>query len=194
MLTDEKKLLTLVAEGDELAFSKLFTRYRNKIYGVSFKLTRCNLLAEEIVQEVFLKIWLKRDHLTEVQNFQAYLFVITKNHVFKALKEIAKSHKTSEIVGDEQFLIHNETIEQIEGKEYNLLLQNAINLLPNQQKLVFRLIKEQGLKREEVANKLNLQPETVKFHLAKAMKTIRTYFLPHLNLIIAFIIGQLLGY
>jgi DNA-directed RNA polymerase specialized sigma24 family protein len=70
----EKDLLHLVAQGDKVAFTRLFNNYRNKIYTIAFELTESSATAEEIVQDVFLKIWLKRASLNEVTHFQAYLF------------------------------------------------------------------------------------------------------------------------
>jgi RNA polymerase sigma-70 factor (family 1) len=188
LLTDEKKLLALVAGGNEIAFAKLFDFYRNRIYTIALQFTHCNLLAEEIVQEVFLKIWLRRSALNEIQNFKAYLYVMAKNDIYRALKQRAIKHQHIELIADEHFLLHNDTEEKILGKEYSTLLENVVDLLPDKQKMVYKLIKEDGLKREEVASKLNLQPETVKSHLAQAMKKIRSHFQPHIGGLITFII------
>lgn len=181
MLIDEKKLLTLLAEDNEAAFAELFTYYRNRVYSIAFKLTRSVALAEETIQEVFLIIWLRRNMLNDVQDFNAYLFIVTRNHVFKVLKQIARNYKINGVILESQAVGHNDTEDNLIGKEFSLVLKNAIDLLPNQQKQVYKLIKEQGLKRDEVANEMKLRPETVKFHLAQAMKSIRTYCLPHLN-------------
>ena len=182
--------MTLVSRGDELAFASLFEHYRNRIYGIAFKLTHSTTIAEEIVQDVFLKIWLKRADLMEIQNFSAYLFIVTRNDVYKVLKQIARDFKTTLLTDENQSLANNaSTADLLVEKEYSLLLKKAIDRLPNQQKQVYTLIKEQGLKREEVAGLLHLQPETIKFHLAQAMKNIRAFCMPHLNLYIGFAIS-----
>ena len=187
---NEKELMTLVSRGDELAFASLFEHYRNRIYGIAFKLTHSTTIAEEIVQDVFLKIWLKRADLMEIQNFSAYLFIVTRNDVYKVLKQIARDFKTTLLTDENQSLANNaSTADLLVEKEYSLLLKKAIDRLPNQQKQVYTLIKEQGLKREEVAGLLHLQPETIKFHLAQAMKNIRAFCMPHLNLYIGFAIS-----
>jgi RNA polymerase sigma-70 factor (ECF subfamily) len=79
---------------------------------------------------------------------------------------------------------HNNTEDYVINKEFTSLLQKAIERLPQQQKQVYKLMKEEDLKRGEVAELLHLQPETVKFHLAQAMKNIRTYCMLHLNVFI----------
>ncbi len=189
---NEEALIRLIALGDENAFAKLFEHHRNKIYGVAFKLTRSASLAEEIVGDVFLKIWLKRSGLADIQNFRAYLFAITRNDVYRILKQIAKNHKIVSIAHNNQSLAHNNTEDYIMEKEYGSLLQEAIDRLPKQQKQVYKLMKEQGLKREEAADFLDLQPETVKFHLAQAMKNIRSFCTLYLDLMTG-IIFLLLG-
>ena len=95
----ENELLRLIAEGDKNAFTQIYNNYRNKIYSIAFDLTESTAVAEEIVQDVFLKIWVKRDSLNEVEHFRAYLFTITRNYVFTALKRIARKVLIDEICG-----------------------------------------------------------------------------------------------
>ena len=66
---NEEELLAFIANGDELAFTRVFDYYRDRIYSIAFKITHSTTVAEEIVQDVFLKIWLRRDHLIEIENF-----------------------------------------------------------------------------------------------------------------------------
>ncbi len=81
-------------------------------------------------------------------------------------------------------LVHNSAEDYLVDKEFTSLLQKAIDRLPHQQKQVYKLMKEEDLKRGEVAKLLHVQPETVKFHLAQAMKNIRAYCMLHLNTLI----------
>jgi len=181
---NEKDLLALIAEGDELAFARLFEYHRDRIYSIAFKLTHSVSLTEEIVQDVFLKIWQKRTDLMEIHNFSAYLFIVTRNNVYKVLKQVARNYKIILLTDEDQVLANDDTAGLVMEKEYKLLLQTAIDRLPCQQKQVYQLMKDQGLKREEVAKLLHIQPETVKFHLAQAMKNIRAFCMPHLSLFI----------
>lgn len=188
---DVSKLTDLIANDNQLAFQKLFDYYRNRVYGIAYKLTQSANTAEEIVEDVFLKIWLKRGDLSGIHNFTAYLFTITRNCSYRALKKIARDYRISAIPEEELSLAHNETEEYVAEKEYRELLHSAINKLPKQQKLVFRLIKEQGLKRDEVANVLQLSPETVKFHLSQAVKSIRSFCVRNIEMLIGFLFGIL---
>ena len=185
---NEEELLAFIARGDQLAFTQLFDYYRDRIYSIAFRITHSTTIAEEIVQDVFLKIWLRRDRLIEIQNFSAYLFVITRNHVYKALKQIAKNYELTAFTEKDQLSADNDSARLVMEKEYNSLLQKAIDRLPNQQKQVYQYIKENGLKREEAAGLLHLSPETVKYHLAEAMKNIRSFCMLHLDMFIGFIL------
>ena len=86
----EKELLVKVSQGDENAFGQLFTLYYNQLGDFIMRIAESRPLAQEIVQDVFLKIWLNRATLAEVESFRAYLFVVARNHAFNCLKQIAR--------------------------------------------------------------------------------------------------------
>ena len=181
-LHNETELLQRISQGDEQAFATLFNYYRNKIYGVALKLTHSTTVAEEIVEDVFVKIWTRKTTLNEIENFSAYLFTIARNETYKILKQIAKNYKIVLLTESNESVAHNNTEDYVINKEFTSLLQKAIERLPQQQKQVYKLMKEEDLKRGEVAELLHLQPETVKFHLAQAMKRIRVFCVKHLDL------------
>lgn len=180
-LYNETELLSLVAGGDENAFAILFRHYNDRIYSIAFKLTHSAILTEEIVQDVFLTVWLKRADLFQIENFQAYLYAITRNNAYKVLQRKAASFKTTIIPDDNSFLQHCDTENKILEKEYTSLLQLVIERLPAQQKKVYRLMKEEGMKRGEVAEMLKIHPETIKSHLAQAMRNIKNFCTLHFN-------------
>lgn len=184
----ENELLRLTAEGDKNAFTQIYNNYRNKIYSIALDLTGSTAVAEEIVQDVFLKIWVKRALLNEVEHFRAYLFTITRNYVFTALKRIARKESLEVSAMQDAPLYHHDTENRVLNNEYTRILQAAIERLPEQQRQVYNLIRNEGLKREEAAAALHLSPETVKTHLAQAMRSIRTYCLARLDVSIALII------
>jgi RNA polymerase sigma-70 factor (family 1) len=182
-LCNEKELLDRIAHADEAAFATLFKFYKNKIYSVAYKLTHSTQASEEIVQDIFLKVWQRKADLPQLQNFGTYLFVVTKNHVYKVLKEIAANRKVVMLHNEDETIANYNSNDYVLEKEYNLVLIKAIERLPVQQKQVYTLTKDHGLKREEVATLLRVQPETVKFHLAQAMKNIRSFCLLYINLL-----------
>jgi len=177
-------VLSRVANGDEAAFSELFKVYKDRVYSIGLRMMGDGAAAEEIVQDVFLKIWLKKETLGTVEHFRAYLFTATRHEIINALKRLAR-RRTIEA---ELFLIDEigtgDTDALLLDKEYQEVLRQAVEQLPAQQREVYSLIKEQGLKRDMVAEQLRLSPETVKVHLAKAMRSIRAFCIARLELYI----------
>lgn len=178
-MSSEKKLLHSISKADESAFEVLFNTHKNDVYNIAYKFTHCNILAEEIVQESFMIIWQRREKLSDIDNFKAYLITIAKHIIYKSLKEKAKKIITGATDENTATPSNAETI--LIEKEYDNILQKAVSRLPKQQQKVYLLVKENGLKREEVANILNVAPDTVKFHLAQAMKSIRAYCFMYLS-------------
>lgn len=184
LLYNEREVLSLIEQGDEVAFTKLFHHHRNRIFTIALKLSGSSALAEEAVQDVFLKIWLKRTGLGHVQNFEAYLFTIVQNTMYKTLKRIAKKHKQALAIQKESSVEATALEDQVVEREYQSILQKGIEKLPNQQRQVYTLIRERGLKRKEVADLLELQPDTVKYHLSQAIKNLWSYCRLHLPFLI----------
>ncbi len=106
---------------------------------------------------------------------------MTRNNVYKVLKQIARNCKVSIFTEEDHTFATNTTADIVIEKEYNLLLKNAVERLPNQQKQVYKLIIDGSLKREQVATLLKLQSDTVKFHMSQATKNVRAFCMPHLN-------------
>lgn len=190
-VSHEMDLLDKVSQGDEKAFGEIFHLYRNKVYTIAYRLTVAGPVAEEILLDVFLQVWLKREELKEVRHFKAWLFTIARNRTFSMLKQIAVQKMAVPITEDgDDLLLHaaEHPGEQLQEKETRQILRQAVAKLSPQQKKVYTLIKEQGLKREEAASALNIAPETVKRHLTEAMHFIRIYCLARLSMFTALIL------
>lgn len=183
-LISEKELLHQVAQGSESAFTQVFNHYRKKIYSIGIAITHSPDIAEEMVQDVFLKIWLKRSELTAIQNFEAHLFVMARNVAYDILRRLATQRKAYQQLHKEAPSFGSITNDALVEKANKKVLQEAIDRLSPQQKQVYLLMREEGLKRQEVADLMGIQPNTVKEHMAKALKSIRAYCVSHLDLFI----------
>lgn len=175
-LTNENELLARVAEGDERAFGLVFHHYRRKIYSYAFHLSGDSAQADELVQEVFLKVWLHRDKIPHVLRFDNYLFTIARNQVLDMLKKMAKEAEfRKQIVGllDPEA---NPVEDQLLSRENELRLRQALDQLPPRQRLIFTLSRHQGMKHDEIADQLQISRHTVKTHLVQALKTLRSVF------------------
>ncbi|SEJ27911.1 RNA polymerase sigma-70 factor, ECF subfamily [Dyadobacter koreensis] len=178
-LHNEKELLALASQADEGAFTLLFHMYKNKLYGYLFRLTESEMLSEDIVQDVFMKLWNDHQSLSSIENFGSYLFRMSKNHVINHFKRMA--HETSimaEMFGQNS-AGHNETLDIIALKDVEKLLAEILEKLPAQQKIVYHLSREEGRTHDEIANLLKISPNTVKNHIVQAMSTIRTNLRRH---------------
>ncbi len=169
---NEKELLLEVAAGNEFAFGKLFNLHHPKLNTYIFRLTDNQELAEEVVQDVFLKIWLNRKALEKVQNFNAYLFTVSKNHALNCLRQQSKEWLQQK----KWFTEQEEITETTSAFDYNLLDQ-AIDRLPRQQQKIYLLSRHERLKYAEIAAKLNLSKETVKKYLKIANHSITSFLI-----------------
>lgn len=177
----ERELLTRTASGDQEAFTALFEAYRNKIWTVAWKIVDSAELADEIVQDVFMKIWLKRETLPQIDNFDSFLFIVARNHAFTCLKKMARGIVKSE-EPENFFPASLETPENILlEKEFLTVLGEALKKLPNQQREVWRLVKEEGMSRQEAADALGISVNTLKIHLKRALVNVRAYCIVRLD-------------
>ena len=171
---DERALLVEIAAGNEFAFRKLFDLYKRRFYSVALKMTRSDEVAEDIVQDVFMTIWKKRESLLGVDNLSSYFFTVVYRRVYHHYRKVALERKLLQVVSPVKESI-NTTEETILANECHDLISRAVAKLPPQQKLVFKLSKQEGMSREDVARQLEISPNTVKNHLADALKFIRTF-------------------
>jgi len=175
-LFEEKHLLDKVAKGDRRAFSVLFEQHQNLVFNIAYKLTRSRLLAKEIVQDVFLKIWNKQADLSEIKNFGAYVNTIARNQTIDALRVLAREAlRTVEIEDSLLKRPDYQTEEEIQFRDTSRLIASAVQKLSPQQRKVYQLCHEQGLKYEEAAREMGVSPGTIHSHMKQALKNIRIY-------------------
>jgi RNA polymerase sigma-70 factor (family 1) len=136
--------------------------------------------AEEIVSDVFAKCWTNRKNLTGIQNPDTYLFVAVKNQSLNHLKKYSHLHLVQlEDTNETKLTRTYNPQEELEKKELMLKLEHAIEGLPQQCRIIFRLIKEDGLRYKEVAEILNISPRTVQTQLFRAMKKLSAVLSGH---------------
>lgn len=170
-------MLLLVADGDELAFKELITRYSEKVFFYSLNFVKAWHLAEETTQDIFLRIWQKRDKLREVEDWNKYLFVVTKNLVLNNLEKNEFRYRIAE-ANDSLTILHTPSHEY-ENKELRNLLEKAIEQLPAQKQMVFRMIHQQGLSQEQVGRQLGIAERTVRWNLVSAINGIKDFLHRH---------------
>lgn len=177
---NEKELLLQVAQGDENAFSQLFLHWHQLLAGYIYRITESKELTEEIVQDVFLKIWMIRETLAEINEFKHFLLVVSRNQAFDVLKRQLKEKKLKQIwkkenkpesflSGDDAEILHDSIIDQ------------AIDSLPPRRKEVYLLSRHHRLTYYEIAERLSISRESVKTHLKLASESISHFIRSHLT-------------
>ncbi len=185
---NEKEILSQTAKGDEGAFGKLISTYHVGIYHAVYHLTGDRMLAEEVVQDLFLKVWLKRTSLPEIVNFPAWINTIAENMALNAIKQsLRKKNDIKDWVMDFYRAVNDTDITENYLME---LLQEAVQQLSPRQRETYLLIKEQGYHRNEAALKMNISPETVKTHLEQALRNVRAYCMARLDRSAIFVIAS----
>jgi RNA polymerase sigma-70 factor (ECF subfamily) len=172
-LINEAEVLAKIAGGDEYAFTELFNWYYQPLGQSILRLTESLEMTQEIVQDAFVKIWLRRETITEIDNFNGYLFILCRNQAFTTLKRLAREKKLQPLV--EQHMQWESEMDDLENpsEHYRELIQHAVAKLPAQQQKIYELSRYERLKYEEIAEKLGLSSETVKTQVYNAVKFIR---------------------
>jgi RNA polymerase sigma-70 factor (ECF subfamily) len=174
---EEGELLLRIAEGDEQAFGQLFEQYRSPFYHTCLQLTGSRDVSEEVVQETFIRIWEKRDHLRDLQYPKGYLYKIFQNVLFSYFRYVANQRKVQG-----SFIQYYEQQGSDEGLHHKLrqeaqlaLIEESLQHLTPAQLKVFRLIRQEGLSRKEAAAQLGISPNTVRNLLAEGMRVLKQH-------------------
>ncbi|WGQ10854.1 sigma-70 family RNA polymerase sigma factor [Pedobacter gandavensis] len=128
-LDNENELLAEIAGGDKRAFEILFKNYHKYVLAFSKKITRSEDMAKEVVQDVFLKIWLSRDRLQTLESFGSYLNTVVRNHCFNRLRQLSQQNKSTELLRLEVTEVCDATVQELDYREAESILNQAIETL-----------------------------------------------------------------
>jgi RNA polymerase sigma-70 factor (family 1) len=185
---EEKDVLIQLLEGNEHAFEKIYRFYSPRLFGRLLKLVKSEPQAQEILQDIFLKLWQQRTSIDPGKSFRSFLYKIAENKVYDFFRKAARDK------GLESQLISLSTnnfvgIEEFSSVDADLaILQKAIDGLPPQRQHVFRLCKLEGKSYREVSELLEISVSTISDHIVKGTKSIRDYFEKNKNLLTCFVI------
>ncbi|MBO9632769.1 MAG: sigma-70 family RNA polymerase sigma factor [Chitinophagaceae bacterium] len=170
------ELFSLIADGDEAAFEQLYNLYLPELYPVVFNIVRSELLVKDIIQEVFLYLWMDREKLNGVDQPRHWIFKITYNRAYSWLKkQITRQRAALELQSEQQDQQENTTEEALSFSEATKLVQEAINSLPAKSQQIYRLSRETGLKPAAIAQQLGMDVQVVKNSLYRSGKTLKIY-------------------
>jgi RNA polymerase sigma-70 factor (ECF subfamily) len=182
MIHKDAELLVQVAAGDEVAFNELFERYKGDLYHYMLKITKSSEVAEEIVMDVFVKLWIGRSLLTGIRSFEAFIHKIAFNKAMNFLKTVSRQARLKEVYIRRLEYNEEEAPDEILiNAETRALLQEAIGQLPPKRRSIYLMSREQGLTHQQIAEALHLSIHTVKNSMVSANKSIGEYLIKHLG-------------
>lgn len=163
-----------VKNSDKIAFKKLYEAYSTYVFQTAYKILKDSSIAEEVVQECFVKIWIHRSSLDVTRDIKPYLFVVTKRI---CLNHLRSSNYLLNYLEDLRLLNANDVEQKINHHDLERILYDRIEMLPHQQKTALKMSRFEGFTHLQIAEKMNLSPNTVKNHITKAISELRSFLI-----------------
>lgn len=164
----------MVASGDEAAFRKLFDQYRPLVFGFAYAHLRSEALADEITQEVFIKVWTAGEKLAEIGVFEAWIKTVTRNFTYSWFRKVKHQREMLDQYASLQ-TDHSQdtTARAMAYTEAQRLLRQALSALTEQQRTIFRMSREENMRYADIAAALGITEHTVNYHLKKILSHLR---------------------
>jgi RNA polymerase sigma-70 factor (family 1) len=188
-ITNEEEInnwLSRISNDDHEAFTRLLALFWNKVYIQALTHLKSPFTAQDLTQDIFVKLWVNRSKLPEVTNFSGYLSVMCRNEIFSLLRKRANQTVQPDETVQEEHWIPDKQLQK--KHSYDTILK-AIELLPPARKNVFKMSRLDGLSYDEIASLLNISRNGVKDHIVKALAFLRNYLRfqsDHLSVIFLF--------
>lgn len=171
----DKDLLILIQKDDKVAFYNIYERYSKRLFGFVIRYIKLEADAEEIVQEVFVKIWESRNRIDVYSSFEVFLFTIAYNTTMSLLRKRSSEKKYLDHLKAIQISHSPDLIDEIHFNELNEKVKSLLDELTPRQKEIFQLSREEGLTHDEIARKLNISVNTVKKHMVNTLAYLKSH-------------------
>jgi RNA polymerase sigma factor, sigma-70 family/RNA polymerase sigma-70 factor, Bacteroides expansion family 1 len=168
----EQELIRGLKKGDLKAFDRIYKMYSSRLYAYSVQFTKSPEDSEEIVQDVFVRLWTNRENIRQEETLRSLLFIMAKHYLINAYRKKVNSLVFEEYVNCQEAISEDNGNQHLEYEEFILLLQRAMNKLPSTQQKVIELSKIKQLSNKEVAEELFLSEQTVKNQLSLGLKAL----------------------
>lgn len=179
----DKELLAQVALGNEEAFECLFARYHSRLFQYTSMFIKSPQIAEEVVMDVFLKIWLARDMIGEIEHFNSFLFRMAHNKAIDFLRMVAKMPDFKELLWDTMQIPASDDADALVLRaEFEGKVRQAMSCMSEQRRKVFEMSRDQDLSHEQIAGRLGVSKNTVNSHIVEAKRFIREYLSKNLDI------------
>lgn len=188
----EKELLIRLRSGDEQAFEILYHSHKRKLAGNLLRLLKSEELAQETLQELFLKIWDNRANIDPERSFRSYLFRIAQNMVYDLFRRSARDKRIETYLMSASSEMYSHIEEDIFNREMAQLLQQTIDMLPPQRKKVFTLFKIEGKSYKEISEEMSISNATINEHIQKANQFLRKQLNPTSTITVTLLVTAML--
>jgi RNA polymerase sigma-70 factor (ECF subfamily) len=170
---NEHKETAVTPVTETQVFTDIYNSYHRKVHDTAYHICRCSHASEEITQEVFIKLWVKKEYIQEIKDLDSWLFMMARNLSIDHLRR----RKLEQMVFTEYSFIRAKDmhVEECVTKEMHSVMMEAVEQLHPQQKRVYKLKRFYGWKREKIAEQLNISENTVKATMQKALCSVKKY-------------------
>ncbi|OAQ42020.1 hypothetical protein A5893_02580 [Pedobacter psychrophilus] len=174
----EDDLTEQLNKGSEKAFQVFYERYQNRIFYLALRYLKCESQAEEVVQEVFMKLWLHHSEMQIGKPIEAWLYTVGKHNILNRIKKQANFWKVLDQLKKNHSFEDNSMEEKFQFADYELILNNTLKSLSNKQLVVYNMARKDNLSYHQISKKLDISPLTVKTHMSRALCHIRSVIFP----------------
>ncbi len=183
----ETDWITSIRNGNTAVFESLFKKYYKPLCAYAITVLKDKDYSEEIVQQVFVKIWERRSMLNITTSLKAYLYQSVRNDCLNVLKheKVKEQYRRYKVIDMQQQ--HDSASHRLASRELEEQIQNAIDALPEQCGIIFRMSRFEELKYKDIAEQLDISVKTVENQMGKALKLMRTKLAEYVTVIFFFI-------
>jgi RNA polymerase sigma-70 factor (family 1) len=185
-------LIEQLRKGSQVAFTRLYDRFSRPLFRNILRLVKDEEVTEELLQDLFLKIWIQREGIDINKSFKSYLYKVAENLVYEHFRKVAKNDRLIVKLVLSSINFEPNVEDAIIAKENHELLRLAIDKLPPQRKQIFTLCKLDGKSYEEVSQQLGISTSTISNQIVSANKSIKKYFMQNGDVTAMVIISQVL--
>jgi RNA polymerase sigma-70 factor (family 1) len=173
----DRELINDLSVGSRTAFTKIYTQYYPSLHRYLVVITKSNQQADEILQDVFLKLWIKKATLTGIRSLQDYLFTMTRNGMTDALRGDKRYRNYLKAIDKQE--TSNETVDELTLKEYHHLVREGLKEMPERRQQIFLMNARDEMTAKQIAEQLNISLPAVKKQLYEAQQHLRKYLAEH---------------